>query len=476
MMLNIAMLPDFTLCNFMSALVFQYSDGGGEVPPLRLSFRTYACEKDRARACVAMLALTDPAPGTGCPALSDSLPSRISAPSRATPIARLRRSRARAIEAGTEQTPSTGEITFKPFKYMLNRSQAALMLSVAKLWEQCAGEVYFWTLTFEKTRHDWAASYCASNFFRTLDDWHPFKLPGIKVLEPHPGGHGVHVHFLIGRRVSIHIIQRIAKRHGFGVVTWVRRAVPEDAEYVAKYVGKPSAKLFHVRKWSCFGGFKGVRAKDVEIDSPFHRAIREINAEFGRITYFETLMLSNAVRVDEDRWRSSHLLPERFRKRGAFELSDNWIPAGAKLDSAWLPEIDLSEYHSDGKPIAKGEVSDCAPKIRELSFEEKLAIARAEANAFNREEWRRHRECIRLGIKWQPAGEKKFQENLGKLAKSSELAAKSYAQKAERLSNIKPPPPMSPLASSASTSELTRRDYILKPTPKSLSSKRLKSL
>ena len=88
----------------------------------------------------------------------------------------------------------------------------------------------------------------------------------VRVFEPHPGGHGWHVHFVTSERLEVNVVRPKAEAAGFGRIH-VKRVPGENADYIAKYVGKRFAgggRPQGARMWACVG-FKGFSAKDVKV-------------------------------------------------------------------------------------------------------------------------------------------------------------------------------------------------------------------
>jgi len=146
-------------------------------------------------------------------------------------------------------------------------------------------KVFMWTLTFTKAKGDDHALYCWNQLSRTLQDHYP-NCKGLRVTERHPGevlfgdlelSHGLHFHLLLNQRVSIHWLDRVGRKWGFGF-KFVRHVTLEDALYCGKYLSKTDGTELQKggRKWGTIGGFKGVRKNDIEINSPFHRNFRLI--------------------------------------------------------------------------------------------------------------------------------------------------------------------------------------------------------
>lgn len=96
---------------------------------------------------------------------------------------------------------------------------------------------------------------------------------GVRVSEPHPKGHGWHIHFVTASWLSVDQVRAVAQRCGFGRVH-VAKARRGNAKalgaYLAKYLGKSlqAGKGTGARMWSVFGygRDKCSRLKDITVD------------------------------------------------------------------------------------------------------------------------------------------------------------------------------------------------------------------
>jgi hypothetical protein len=186
----------------------------------------------------------------------------------------------------------------------MTKSKAAFLLSVRTLFNQVlpngksrARRVYFWTFTFREVVSDEIA-FKSWNHLRTLMQrkWSDqMGVPGVRVVEVHPGGHGLHFHLLIARRVDVNEVRRLAIRAGFGRIH-VRKAKQGDAEYMAKYLAKGDDGLKRgTRRWGNFGTFKGTRVKDIVIESELCdniRQVRKVVKCWGRELFLEVYRLT----------------------------------------------------------------------------------------------------------------------------------------------------------------------------------------
>lgn len=187
----------------------------------------------------------------------------------------------------------------KPPAYMpefATRSAFACWWSIKKLVEQHPGDCYLWTLTFKDVYPD---HYCANmhrNLTREIEHavragrW-PSDWGGVKVVEEHPGGHGLHFHWVIRGRIPIRILLAMAHRCGFGRIhVHPDPCTVKVAAYLAKYLTK-NDKVYGLKMWGCLGTYKGVRCKDLENLTPsklvFREALREgVAAGKGRSAAF----------------------------------------------------------------------------------------------------------------------------------------------------------------------------------------------
>jgi len=152
----------------------------------------------------------------------------------------------------------------------MTKTQAAFIMSVDRLFE-ISKRVYFWTFTFKNTYPDWWYPVAWSRFSRDVKNLYGGYICGLRVVEPHPNGHGLHYHLLVNRRMSIYFIRRIGERYGMGRISVDKRpAGPHSGKYLSKYLVKDVERPLHgVARWGPFGNFCHVRKNDVVIESPY---------------------------------------------------------------------------------------------------------------------------------------------------------------------------------------------------------------
>lgn len=134
---------------------------------------------------------------------------------------------------------------------------------------------YFWTFTFKDVYPDWWYPQHWDVFCKNLEHLYGGWIPGVRVIEPFPGGHGLHYHAIVGVRVYKGLVDRVGKRVGMGR-THVVKCDINTAFYLAKYLTKKSNLHRGMRKWGMMGGFVGVKKNDIQTDSIFHRNMAEL--------------------------------------------------------------------------------------------------------------------------------------------------------------------------------------------------------
>jgi hypothetical protein len=161
---------------------------------------------------------------------------------------------------------------------MYTKSQAAFILTCQRLFESCSGKMYFWTITSVKVMHDWQYPIVWRRMSRSLQNLG--LVFGVRVLEPHRE-HGLHYHLLINRRLSVHIMRRLANKAGFGFKGQFPRVHVCVADsgvsfYLAKYLAKGGKLWPGLHRWGTIGGYQQTKVHSIEIDSVTMRAFRVV--------------------------------------------------------------------------------------------------------------------------------------------------------------------------------------------------------
>lgn len=169
----------------------------------------------------------------------------------------------------------------------LTRSKAAFRLSCATFFEQVREgkhQAYLWTFTLRRCTGVKEAFQAWNKLAKSLWKYgiHPETgegtIFGLRVAEFHPGGHGVHFHVLVNRRIPIEAVRRRAEKFGFFWID-VRRAQDNEGRmggYLSKYLSKTDRApcMKGRRLWQAFGQWGQTRCKDVEIRSEFVAAFK----------------------------------------------------------------------------------------------------------------------------------------------------------------------------------------------------------
>jgi len=210
---------------------------------------------------------------------------------------------------------------------MLSKSQAAFVMSARKFFAT-RRVVYFWTFTFKKVWPDWYYMTAWNKFQTDLKNHFAGFVQGLRVIEIHPGGHGLHFHAIIDRRLSVHTMRRFGRRVGMGRMQ-VEVATPGAAEYLAKYLAKRNMLSKGMRKWGTIGGFKGVKTKDVVVDSIFHRN-QKLLCKGKQVSYQVTTWILQMSIL----WGEWPEWPDNIREQGDVLLSS----AKILLDNQGKPD------------------------------------------------------------------------------------------------------------------------------------------
>jgi len=149
------------------------------------------------------------------------------------------------------------------------RSSVACWWSIKNLIEKY--ECYFWTLTCPDSPPDYSYGERHRELLKRLrDDARDYGVPpvcGVRVVEAHPGGHGLHYHWVLAGRLPIRRVLARGKQVGFGRISVDSRpCTPAVAPYLCKYLIKGD-RLHGVRMWANIGTWDGVGVRDIQVDS-----------------------------------------------------------------------------------------------------------------------------------------------------------------------------------------------------------------
>jgi len=208
----------------------------------------------------------------------------------------------------------------------MNKTHAAFAMNVDRMFATFP-KVYFWTFTFKECWPDWYYPNAWHSFVRELADAHGGILCGLRVLEVHEGGHGLHYHALLNLRVSVHVVRKIGVKLGIGRVHVAQCKTAKDGMYLAKYLSKKNPLYPGMRRWARVGGFAGVTVNGLEGDSPFQRNIRkltngrQVTTDFVAAVYHRSRVFGEME--DWPKQTLDKLPPIRYKMNAAANVSSS---------------------------------------------------------------------------------------------------------------------------------------------------------
>jgi len=164
----------------------------------------------------------------------------------------------------------------------LSRSSFALKLSLMKLLRDAYEPSGFYLITLAEKRSvmpSWREiGDRHRNMLRDMNDQVKArrlrKYAGLRVFEEGDETKRPHAHWVLTPRISQRVIQQFAYKHGFGYV-FLHPNPPtlHLCDYLGEYMSK--GRLQGVRRWACFGAFRGVRVQDIITESNELRDFRK---------------------------------------------------------------------------------------------------------------------------------------------------------------------------------------------------------
>ena len=153
----------------------------------------------------------------------------------------------------------------------MDKSTAAYFLTVEELFKR-EKRLYMWTFTFPEALPSWWCPRCWDKLAVKLRKWYG-KMNGVRVMEWHEF-HGAHFHVILNKRMSVHVVRRLATQCGFGIIHVVR-CDKGAARYLSKYLNKKNKFPFSGRRWVSMGEHKS-RVRDIVVDSHEARYLRSV--------------------------------------------------------------------------------------------------------------------------------------------------------------------------------------------------------
>lgn len=146
---------------------------------------------------------------------------------------------------------------------------------------------------------DFRYQYSWKNFIRNLQDFFGNTVVGLRVWEVHPSefSHGLHCHALLNRRLNIHIVKRLAKKHGLGRCH-VKKADEGAMFYLAKYLTKENQLSKGMRQWGTIGGMPSIKVNNIVVESDMTKNFRWIQdkIEIRKASYAFFIFVSQQTR------------------------------------------------------------------------------------------------------------------------------------------------------------------------------------
>lgn len=182
--------------------------------------------------------------------------------------------------------------------HAVTKSKAAFLMTTERMF-RCSNQVYFWTFTWPKCMPDHRYQFSWHSFITDLNNFFGQTVVGVRVWEVHEGNlsHGLHCHALINRRLNIHIIKRLCKKHGLGIC-WVKKADEGAMFYLAKYLTKENQLSKGMRQWGTIGGMPSVKVNNIQVESHLTKNIKWIQEkiEIRKASYAFFLFISQNTR------------------------------------------------------------------------------------------------------------------------------------------------------------------------------------
>jgi len=155
----------------------------------------------------------------------------------------------------------------------LNKRQMALVYGICQLMR--TGPLFLWTFTFKEVYQDEMCAERCRAMMRRLNQKFG-RIGSVRAFELHPGGHGLHCHVVMNRRLPAREVWRIAGKTGLGRVDVVKVKPGDEvatAIYMTKYFTKETGGIAKGVRSIAFGGIS-CRLRDVQVDSRASRALK----------------------------------------------------------------------------------------------------------------------------------------------------------------------------------------------------------
>lgn len=160
---------------------------------------------------------------------------------------------------------------------MSMKSKIACEFSIERIERPC-----LWTFTLPVRIEPRAATALWAGLARDLA--RHVGMYGVRVFEPHPKGHGLHVHAVVSGWFPVDLVRYYAERHGWGRIH-VCKIEKGVGVYIAKYLNKSkrNEEWKGIRLWGAFGqknarDWKPSKVKNIECKSQTVELYRKLAA------------------------------------------------------------------------------------------------------------------------------------------------------------------------------------------------------
>jgi len=194
------------------------------------------------------------------------------------------------------------------------------------------GSLFFWTLTFREVMTDTRIGSAYRYFQDDIINLFYGNIAGVRVFEVHPGGHGLHVHFVVNRFIPKRLVDALSRKHGLGW-TFVRPAKAEVVPYLSKYLRKTGPKLSPgVRRWAAFGTAHRYRVRDVIVETPEAAYVKDRIKRMGvrKLDFTDYLTVLQEARMTGfrslDQWPMAEKVLDGSESLGDSQLELGTIP------------------------------------------------------------------------------------------------------------------------------------------------------
>ncbi len=218
------------------------------------------------------------------------------------------------------------------------KSKIACEFSIERIENPC-----LWTFTLPVQIEPKTAAALWAGLARELA--RQLGMYGVRVFEPHPKGHGLHVHAVVSGWFPVVLVRRYAELNGWGRIH-VCKIKKGAGVYIAKYLNKSKRNegWKGIRLWGAFGqknarDWKPSKVKDIECRSPAVDLYRKFAAHVKPTSRSARHKLWKRAQLVQLGMMEFKLLPPSPARRLCMGGTDLWSCADTIEISAGMPTI-----------------------------------------------------------------------------------------------------------------------------------------